>query len=134
MSVGPGAEQVEGAAEEGGEAERLRQEAARRLERRRRKLLSPEERLARITGQPVAGPGACTTTTASVGAGEDPPLELLTPSSGPGPAREAGPGPDLLSSLLGGGAGGGAPQPGGQQVGQVIWTDLHADVENYEAG
>ena len=36
--------------------------------------------------------------------------------------------------MLGGGAGGGAPQPGGQQVGQVIWTDLHADVENYEAG
>ena len=123
VSVGAGADQVEGAAEEGGEAERLRQEAARRLERRRRKLLSPEERLARITGQPVvAGPGACTTTTASVGAGEDPPLELLTPSSGPGPAREVGPGPDLLSSLLGGGAGaeGGAPQQGGQQVGQVI--------------
>ena len=34
--------------------ERLRQEAARRLERRRRKMLNPEERLARITGRPVS--------------------------------------------------------------------------------
>ena len=34
--------------------ERLRQEAARRLERRRRKMMSPEERLAKITGRPVA--------------------------------------------------------------------------------
>ena len=34
--------------------ERLRQEAAKRLERRRRKMMNPEERLARITGRPVS--------------------------------------------------------------------------------
>ena len=33
--------------------DKLRQEAARRLERRRRKMLNPEERLAKITGRPV---------------------------------------------------------------------------------
>ena len=36
------------------EEDRLRAEAARRLERRRRKMMSPEERLARITGKPVS--------------------------------------------------------------------------------
>ena len=36
------------------EEDRLRAEAARRLERRRRKMMSPEERLARITGRPVS--------------------------------------------------------------------------------
>ena len=36
------------------EEERLRAEAAKRLERRRRKMMSPEERLARITGRPVS--------------------------------------------------------------------------------
>ena len=35
------------------EEERLRQEAAKRLERRKRKMMSPEERLAMITGRPV---------------------------------------------------------------------------------
>jgi len=34
--------------------DRLRQEAAKRLERRRRKMMSPEERLAKITGRPVS--------------------------------------------------------------------------------
>ena len=36
------------------EEDRLRAEAARRLERRRRKMMSPKERLARITGRPVS--------------------------------------------------------------------------------
>ena len=36
------------------EEDRLRSEAAKRLERRRRKMMSPEERLARITGRPVS--------------------------------------------------------------------------------
>ena len=36
------------------EEDKLRAEAARRLERRRRKMMSPEERLARITGRPVS--------------------------------------------------------------------------------
>lgn len=36
------------------EEDRLRAEAAKRLERRRRKMMSPEERLARITGRPVS--------------------------------------------------------------------------------
>ena len=34
--------------------DRLRLEAAKRLERRRRKMMSPEERLAKITGRPVS--------------------------------------------------------------------------------
>ena len=34
--------------------DRLREEAARRMERRRRKMLSNEERLAKITGRPVS--------------------------------------------------------------------------------
>ena len=32
----------------------LRSEAARRLDRRRRKMMTPEERLARIRGRPVS--------------------------------------------------------------------------------
>ena len=36
------------------EEDRLRAEATKRLERRRRKMMSPEERLARITGRPVS--------------------------------------------------------------------------------
>ena len=47
------------------EEDKLRAEAARRLERRRRKMMSPEERLARITGRPV--------TSASPTASETPP-------------------------------------------------------------
>ena len=36
------------------EEDRLRAEVARRLERRRRKMMSPEQRLARIAGRPVS--------------------------------------------------------------------------------
>ena len=36
------------------EEDRLRAEAARGLERRRRKMMTPEERLARIRGRPVS--------------------------------------------------------------------------------
>ena len=43
---------VEAATSEISEEERLRQEAAKRLERRKRKMMSPEERLAKITGRP----------------------------------------------------------------------------------
>jgi len=94
------------------EEDRLREEAAKRLERRRKKMLSPEERLARITGQPVGSVitademgtvevgGSRSQSTAPI-ASDDPPLELLTrdplaPRGSPGPES------DLLSNLLGG--------------------------------
>jgi len=107
--------------------DRLRQEAAKRLERRRRKMMSPEERLAKITGRPVSSsspvgeeaPSSLTgvasssssdqisTCTSTVQA-EDPPLETLTRDPTRGSfsnilPQGAGSEGDLLSSLLGGG-------------------------------
>merc|ERR1712192_327735 len=86
--------------------------AAKRLERRRKKMLSPEERLARITGQPV---GEVVTAdevgTVEVGsrsqiasaalASDDPPLEMLTRDP-LGPRGSPGPETDILSNLRGG--------------------------------
>ena len=51
LTVDGSTDTVEDAASE---EDRLRAEAAKRLERRRRKMMSPEERLARITGRPVS--------------------------------------------------------------------------------
>ena len=99
------------------EEERLRQQAQQRLERRRRKMQSPEESLAKITGRPVEPAVATSSDLTSppalpVSAGcpsvgtmtaEDPPLETLTRDQRPnsllrqGSSQEA----DLLSSLLG---------------------------------
>ena len=107
------------------EEERLRLQAQQRLERRRRKMQSPEERLAKITGrpvEPVVSVAASETTSPpalpvsagcpSVGTmtAEVPPLETLTRDQRPGSLLRQGSSQeaDLLSSLLGGGAEGSA--------------------------
>ena len=108
------------------EEERLRLQAQQRLERRRRKMQSPEERLAKITGRPVESVPvsvAVSETTSppalpvsagcpSVGTmtAEVPPLETLTRDQRPGSLLRQGSSQeaDLLSSLLGGGAEGSA--------------------------
>jgi len=101
----------------GTEEEKLRLEAAKRLERRRRRMMSPEERLAMITGRPVSAPSAADVVDpvpsqidsvpvspslrdSSNQAGDDPPLENLTRDTLP--AETPGMEGDLLSSLLGG--------------------------------
>lgn len=75
--------------------ERMRQEAAKQMDRRKRKMMSPEERLAKITGRPVeevspildvvpSGESISTTDVPSVTVSsstqsvDDPPLEHLT--------------------------------------------------------
>ena len=120
--------------------DKLRQEAARRLERRRRKMLNPEERLAKITGRPVpASPPSSPSveTDSSVVQGEqmiststspadDPPLETLTRDAfsnfltTPGSSSETG---DMLSSLMSGHQTGAAA---GQhsRLNDVVWVML----------
>ena len=96
--------------------EKLRQEAAKRLERRKRKMMSPEERLAKITGRPVeqsppspiespmpngvANEEIPTTTYTSSSNVDDPPLENLTrdPFTAETPTAEG----EFLSNILGG--------------------------------
>ena len=107
------------------EEERLRQEAAKRLERRRKKMMSPEERLAKITGRPVepvspvsevvssgetiltpgGAPSASISSSAPVE--DDPPLEHLTrdPFTADTPTMEG----EFLTSMLGGQAGSSPP-------------------------
>eukprot|EP00092_Neocalanus_flemingeri_P038066 GFUD01041435.1.p2 GENE.GFUD01041435.1~~GFUD01041435.1.p2 ORF type:complete len:251 (+),score=90.22 GFUD01041435.1:2188-2940(+) len=99
------------------EEERLRQDGIRRLERRKRKMMSPEERLAKITGRPVesvssvsdlvsnggiippveASPAAISS---SMVVEDDPPLENLTrdPFTADTPTMEG----EFLTNLLGG--------------------------------
>jgi len=91
-------------------------------------MQSPEERLAKITGQPVAEVVADVQAGAQVqhtggGHTEDPPLEMLT--------RDPQPEVDLLSGLLGaggagggGGGGGGAPQQNPVRFSQAVWFFL----------
>ena len=125
------------------EEERLRQQAQQRLERRRRKMQSPEERLAKITGRPVEPALATSSDLTSppalpVSAGcpsvgtmtaEDPPLETLTREQRPasllrqGSSQEA----DLLSSLLGSsGAEGSDPRQADTktQLTDLVWVLL----------
>ena len=108
------------------EEERLRQEAAKRLERRKRKMMSPEERLAKITGRPVEPvspvsevvssgetiptPGDAPFANISLSAPpveDDPPLEHLTrdPFTADTPTMEG----EFLTSMLGGQAGSSPP-------------------------
>ena len=116
------------------EEERLRLQAQQRLERRRRKMQSPEERLAKITGRPVecvepdtrspAGPSVGTMTA------EDPPLETLTrDTTRPNTLMRQGSGPevDLLSNLLGSGVEGSAetkPAETRTQLTDLVWVLL----------
>ena len=119
--------------------ERLRQQAQQRLERRRRKMQSPEERLAIITGRPVESStdtvvdslSSSVGTTVGTMTADDPPLETLTRDSRPD--RLLGQGSssaetDLLSSLLGSGgeAGGADTKPGEtkSQLTDVVWVIL----------
>merc|ERR1712034_76253 len=98
--------------------ERLRQEAAKRLERRKRKMMSPEERLAKITGRPVESespvsevvssggttPAPADAPSASISPAahveDDPPLEHLTrdPFTADTPTMEG----EFLTNMLGG--------------------------------
>jgi len=100
------------------EEERLRQEAAKRLERRKRKMMSPEERLAKITGRPVESespvsevvssggttPAPADAPSASISSAahveDDPPLEHLTrdPFTADTPTMEG----EFLTNMLGG--------------------------------
>ena len=124
--------------------DKLRQEAARRLERRRRKMLNPEERLAKITGRPVpASPPSSSPSSPSVetdssvvqgeqmiststSPADDPPLETLTRDAfsnfltTPGSSSETG---DMLSSLMSGQQTGAAA---GQhsRLNDVVWVML----------
>ena len=125
------------------EEERLRQQAQQRLERRRRKMQSPEERLAKITGRPVEPVVATSDLTSppalpvsagcpSVGTmtAEDPPLETLTREQRPasllrqGSSQEA----DLLSSLLGSSGAEGSADPrqadSKTQLTDLVWVLL----------
>ena len=117
------------------EEERLRQEAAKRLERRR-KMMSPEERLAKITGRPVeavpdvgvstaessnTAPESSSPSTHTPPAVEDPPLEHLTrdPFSSDSPNLEG----EFLTNML---AGQGYSPPPSDPVkySQSIWLYL----------
>jgi len=124
--------------------DRLRQEAAKRLERRRRKMMSPEERLAKITGRPVSStsptneslPSSNFTTESTMTSTnqdgslsrnslqvDDPPLETLTrdvshqtrDSFSNFLPQGSGQESDLLSQLLGAAGG---PQAAAGQGGQ----------------
>ena len=117
--------------------ERLRQQAQQRLERRRRKMQSPEERLALITGRhvetdidstpalPVESVGSVGTMTA-----EDPPLETLTRDTRPDSLlRQASSGTetDLLASLLDSGGEVSADSKLGEtktQLTDLVWVML----------
>ena len=107
--------------------DRLRQQAQQRLERRKRRLQSPEERLALITGRPVEAESRERESTA-----EDPPLELLTrgtQAGGQGGGQGGCQGADLLANLLAGteaaSQAGGHQLPGdSQQVSGLVWVML----------
>ena len=107
------------------EEERLRQEAAKRLERRKRKMMSPEERLAKITGRPVEsvspvsegvssgvitpapGDAPPPNISSSAPVEDDPPLEHLTrdPFTADTPTMEG----EFLTNMLGGQSGSSPP-------------------------
>lgn len=116
------------------EEERLRLQAQQRLERRRRKMQSPEERLAKITGRPVESvePDSSSPAGPSVGTmtAEDPPLETLTrDTTRPNTLMRQGSGPevDLLSNLLGSGVEGSAetkPAETRTQLTDLVWVLL----------
>ena len=118
--------------------ERMRQEAAKRMERRKRKMMSPEERLAKITGRPVeevspildvvtSGESISTTDVPSVTVSsstqsvDDPPLEHLTrdPFTADTPTMEG----EFLTNMLGGQAGS-SPPSDPVKYSQSIWLYL----------
>ena len=127
------------------EEERLRQQAQQRLERRRRKMQSPEERLALITGRPVEAVEAVEALEADTKTGvegqpsvgtvgtmtaDDPPLETLTRDSRPDRLLRQGSASgetDLLTSLLAGGGEASADTKQGEtksQLTDVVWVML----------
>ena len=118
--------------------ERMRQEAAKQMDRRKRKMMSPEERLAKITGRPVeeispildvvpSGESISTTDVPSVTVSsstqsvDDPPLEHLTrdPFTADTPTMEG----EFLTNMLGGQAGS-SPPSDPLKYSQSIWLYL----------
>jgi len=118
------------------EEDKMRQEAAKRMERRKRKMMSPEERLAKITGRPVesvtpvsgldtapteerSSPPAITSASAVE---DDPPLENLIrdPFMADTPSMEG----DLLSNILGGQAGASSLPSNPVKFNQSVWLFL----------
>ena len=118
--------------------ERMRQEAAKQMDRRKRKMMSPEERLAKITGRPVeevspildvvtSGESISTTDVPSVTVSsstqsvDDPPLEHLTrdPFTADTPTMEG----EFLTNMLGGQAGS-SPPSDPVKYSQSIWLYL----------
>ena len=110
---------------ESGEAEeRLRQQALARQERRRRRLQSPEERLALITGRPVEETRESVTSSTA----EDPPLETLTREvRPPGLAPTSSVEGNVLASLLGGetsSEAAGLQSPASCELSDWVWVML----------
>ena len=118
--------------------ERMRQEAAKRMERRKRKMMSPEERLAKITGRPVEEVSPIfdvvpssesistpdvpsVTVSSSTQSVDDPPLEHLTrdPFTADTPTMEG----EFLTNMLGGQAGS-SPPSDPVKYSQSIWLYL----------
>ena len=124
---------VEAATSEISEEERLRQEAAKRLERRKRKMMSPEERLAKITGRPVEAVtpssdvvfhgesnSAPEVSPRNISQSDDPPLENLTrdPFTSDSPTMEG----EFLTNMLGGQ--GASPPSDPVKYSQSVWLYL----------
>ena len=115
------------------EEEKLRQEASRRMERRKRKMMSPEERLAKITGRPVEPVALMSDVVSSGGTvppaevapavreEDDPPLENLTrdPFTADTPTMEG----EFLTNILGGQANT-TPVSDPVQFSQSVWVFL----------
>ena len=125
---------VEAPANEISGEERLRQEAAKRLERRRRKMMSPEERLAKITGLPVEAVAPCCSDVVfrgesnsasevlpqNISHNDDPPLEHLTrdPFTSDTSTMEG----EFLTNMLGGQ--GASPPSDPVKYSQSVWLYL----------
>ena len=125
---------VEAPASEISEEERLRQEAAKRLERRKRKMMSPEERLAKITGLPVEAVAPCCSDVVfrgesnsasevlpqNISQSDDPPLEHLTrdPFTSDTSTMEG----EFLTNMLGGQ--GTSPPSDPVKYSQSVWLYL----------
>jgi len=121
------------------EEDKMRQEAARRMERRKRKMMSPEERLAKITGRPVESISPVsyleTAPTEEISAPpanpftaveDDPPLENLIrdPLTDETPTIEG----DFLSNILGGQASTSSPSSDPVKFSQSVWLFLAMSV------
>jgi len=118
------------------EEDKMRQEATRRMERRKRKMMSPEERLAKITGRPVesispvsglesAPPTELSLPVAianTVVVEDDPPLENLIrdPFTDDNPTMEG----DFLNNILGGQAGTSSTPSDPVKFSQSVWLFL----------